>query len=846
MRPLISFVLIALCAVKLCAQIQSPSEFLGYALGDQFTYHHKVVAYYQHVAQQSPRIRLFPYGKTNEGRDLLIAVLGSEQNLARLEEIRRNQQIRAGYVQGDIKGAELPIVWLSYNIHGNESVSTEAAMKTLHTLITADTARWLDQMIVILDPCINPDGRDRYTNWYRQAAASQMNPDPVAWEHQEPWPGGRFNHYLFDLNRDWCWQTQVETQLRVALYQSWLPHVHVDFHEMGYNSTYYFAPAAKPYHPAITPWQREFQQLAGKNQASHFDKNGWLYFTRETYDLLYPSYGDTWPIFQGAIGFTFEQGGSGRAGRGIRTANGDTLTLSDRIAHHYTSGISTIETAFRNKERLQKEFNTFYTNALKNPYGSYRSYVIKGKQDPARTAALLKLLDNNRIQYGLAAQPGRSYNGYSYQEVKQTSFRLEESDIVISAFQPQSTLLQILFEPNTVPEDSLTYDLTAWGLPYAYGLQTYASTENIGVGKRPAGQPAQTVLVPKGNIYAWLSEWKDVQDVQFLAALLKAGIQSRFAAAPFESNGKTYARGTLIVTRADNPQDGFDEKVARIASECGQPVEPVFTGLVTEGSDFGSSSLGLVRPLRVAIVNGQGVSATTFGEVWHFFEQELRYPVTVLPLANLDQVDLSAFDVLILTDGRYARVKTQVYEFAQQGGKVIAIEGALSLFTGAAPEGMPRTQVAATVEKKEAEAAKMSEKERPNAPATPALLRFSDRERNQISETTAGSIYKVLLDDTHPLAFGEDSVFFMMKQSSEVLPMLNSPKAWNVGMVKDAAPVSGFTGKKLQARMAGSLALGTERYGSGTLVYFTDTPGFRGFWHSGKLLLGNAVFLNWD
>lgn len=342
----------------------SPEEFLGYPLGAHFTPHYKIVGYFEAVAKAAPgKMKLEQYGVTYEGRPLMLAYIASEENLQRLEKIRVDNLRQAGELFGTPPLDNRPvIVWLSYNVHGNEPSSSEAAMKTLYELVNPGSARaaeWLKNTVVIIDPCINPDGRDRYVHWYNDVVGAQPNPDPQSREHLEPWPRGRTNHYNFDLNRDWAWQTQVETQQRLKKYNMWLPQVHVDFHEQGYNNPYYFAPAAEPYHDVITPWQREFQVKIGKNNARYFDHNGWLYFTKEEFDLFYPSYGDTYPIYNGAIGMTFEQGGIG-AGLAVQTTDGDTLTLAQRLEHHFTTGISTIETASANADRLIAAFRAYF------------------------------------------------------------------------------------------------------------------------------------------------------------------------------------------------------------------------------------------------------------------------------------------------------------------------------------------------------------------------------------------------------------------------------------------------------------------------------------------------------
>ncbi len=363
-RPLLIFMkyilafLSCICAFSANAQaLQTPEQFLGYKVGTHFTPHYKIVNYVRAVAQAKPdMVRIEKYGETNEGRELLLIYITTPENLKNLESIRQTNLAFSGLSNNKTAGsttASPAIVWLSYNVHGNEASSSEASMLTLYSLVdpaNTSTKEWLRNTVVIIDPCMNPDGRDRYVNWINSVMGKNYNPDPQSREHNEPWPGGRTNHYNFDLNRDWAWQTQKETRLRMAKYNEWLPQVHVDFHEQGYNQPYYFAPAAEPFHEVITPWQREFQNTIGRNNARYFDQNGWLFFTKERFDLLYPSYGDTYPLYNGAIGMTFEQGGI-RAGLGVTTGAGDVLTLVDRVNHHYTTGLSTIEMASQHAGR---------------------------------------------------------------------------------------------------------------------------------------------------------------------------------------------------------------------------------------------------------------------------------------------------------------------------------------------------------------------------------------------------------------------------------------------------------------------------------------------------------------
>ena len=389
---LITFTILSFVNVK--AQVKSPSDFLGYELGSQFSRHADVVDYFKYIAENSPLVTYHTYGKTNERRPLTYVVISTKENLGNIEEIRKNHLRQTGILDGTAT-TDKAIVWLSYNVHGNEASSTEASMKTLYNLIT-EKQDWLKNTIVIIDPCVNPDGRDRYANWYNQVKQTPFSTSQDAAEHYEPWPGGRPNHYLYDLNRDWVWATQVETQSRLKIYNQWMPHIHVDFHEQGINNPYYFAPAAEPFHDIITPFQRDFQTRIGKNNAKYFHKEGWLFFTKESFDLLYPSYGDTYPTYMGAIGMTYEQAGHGRGGLGIKTDQGYILTLKDRIEHHFTTGISTIEMASQNAQELSQEFSNYFSNLDRK----YQTFALNGDKD--KIDALKELLDRHEIKYSNA------------------------------------------------------------------------------------------------------------------------------------------------------------------------------------------------------------------------------------------------------------------------------------------------------------------------------------------------------------------------------------------------------------------------------------------------------------
>ncbi len=838
-RLILPFLVFFTLIQTLAAQLKAPDEFLPHKLGEQFTPHEMLADYVRHVAANSPNVVLKEYGRTNEQRPLLLAYISSPQNLGRLEEIRLNNLRRAGIMEGAVDPNLAPgIVWLSFNVHGNEAAGSESSMAVLHALADPQNARtqaWLKNTVVILDPCINPDGQARYTHWYRIASNRIPDPRPDSREHQEPWPGGRVNHYHFDLNRDWAWQTQIETRQRIPRYLEWMPHVHVDIHEQGYNSPYYFAPAAQPYHQFITPFQRDFQYTIGRNNAKYFDQNGWLYFSREVFDLLYPSYGDTYPTFNGAIGMTYEQGGIG-AGRAVLLRNGDTLTLYDRVAHHTASALATVETTSQHAQALNQNFASFFQRARTAPPGEYKAYVIKGTNPPERLKSFCQLLDRNQIQYGKAGKTS-GLTAYNYQTGQTISLKVEPNDLVVSAYQPRGTMAQVLLDPEAAVVDSLTYDITSWSLPYAYGLETYASKLRLD----PSGSydfPAPPAAsVPATPPYAYLLSWNALNHARLLAAVLQAGVKVRFANEPFTLEGKAYARGTLVITRGDNRDmgQGLDQRLAVIAKEFQQQFSTVQSGFAESGRDLGSGSYSLIQTPRIAVLSGDQTSGNEFGQVWYFFEQDLNYPVTIIDAARLDRTNLAPFNLLVLPEGRY-RLSDPTWEkinaWINAGGRVIAIGQALTALEDR--KGFALTRFASD------EAKRAAEKASDQITLDERFDEYGIQERKAISNMIPGAIFKVKMDVTHPLAYGMMPEYFSLKTSELAYQPLKN--AWNVGTIGSELMISGFAGKHAREGQKNTVVFAVENKGAGSVIYLADNPLFRAFWENGKFLFSNAVF----
>lgn len=808
-------------------KLQSPDEFLGYPLGQKFTQHSNIVRYFESAAAAAPQMmKLEKYGQTYEGRPLMIAVISSPENFSRLDEIRKNNLRLTGLLNdkdADLNGPA--IVWLSYNVHGNEPSSSEVSMKVLYELLSGkkvQLTQWLQHTVVIIDPCLNPDGRDRYVNWFTQVSGKFPDANPESREHNEPWPGGRTNHYNFDLNRDWAWQTQTESQARLKIYQQWMPEIHCDFHEQYPGSPYYFAPAAEPVHEAITQWQKDFQVTVGKNHARYFDQNGWLYFTKQYFDLFYPSYGDTYPLFNGSIGMTYEQAGHSPGGVMYAMGNGDTLTLSDRIAHHFTTSLSTIEAASDNNAKLVASFKKYFDDNRAGAGSPYKYYVVSNDRAGA-VASLKELLAKNDISFGYATE-NRTMAGFNYFSGSNENISVHANDIVVPAAQPKGSLLRVLFERESKLSDSATYDITAWSLPFAYGLKTFAVKEAVPFQQTANNNQRTTNNIPS-DAYGYIVPMNSFSDSKFLSAVLEKGIKVRYSETPFSFNNVNYREGSLIILRKGN-EDKISEMLA-LAASCGSNISAISSGYMQSGFDFGSDKIHLMKNPAVALVTGEGASSAAAGEVWHLFEQQLNRPITLVNANDLGNTDLKNYKVIIIADGYYKFLGSKessadLKQWIKDGGKLILTENAANQ--------------ASSLEW----GFKLKKAEEKDDSLYAAVKKYADRDRQSVVNNIPGAVYKMQLDNTHPVDFGYPEYYYTLKQNDNVYEFLKD--GWNIGTIRKQKQVAGFVGSRVKENVKDGVLIGEMPMGKGSVVFFADDPIFRSFWENGKMMFCNAIF----
>jgi hypothetical protein len=522
---------------------------------------------------------------------------------------------------------------------------------------------------------------------------------------------------------------------------------------------------------------------------------------------------------------TYEQGGI-RAGLSVVTNDGDTLTLKDRIAHHFTTGMSTVEIAALSHNKLLEEYKKYFQQGLASAPGIYKSYIIKAS-NLSRLKKLAELLSKNKIEFAFGGD--KQGRGYDYDTQKEENFSIGRNDLIVNVLQSRAVLANVLLEPHTVVTDSNTYDITAWALPYVFGLKAYASKENI-KGKFSSFDEPKIASNEIDKPLAWLFNWGTSEDAQVLIALQKENIKVRQADQPFSVNGKDYPAGTLVILRAENEKlvRGVKDKLAAIARKSDKPIQAVSSGFVEKGKDFGSNVYPLLKQPKIAVVSGMEVSSLAFGEVWFYLEHNLNLSPSIINAKDINNLDINKVNILILPDGSYGPFMGDgLTAWLNKGGKLILMEDAIESVLD--KKGFD-------IKKKEAVVKK---DEKPDA----NKLLFKDKDRDDFETTIPGAIYKINLDASHPFSYGLGKTYYSLKTDRKIYEPF--AKGWNVGLVNEKSLMAGIVGKKAREELKSGLLIGVQDFGRGQVVYLANDPLFRNFWEGGKTLFGNVIFCSY-
>ena len=846
--------------VRYDPKIPTLQTVLGWDFGEEITSPEGIVTYLKALNEAAPdRSRLIEYARSWENRPLYVIVIGSASRLNQLDLIKTGMQ-RLGDPRGATQAEldqlvrDMPVVtWLFHGVHGNEISSSDAALAEAYHLLAAqgdaDAEVVLRESLVLIDPSQNPDGRARFVHANRQArGAGVPDADPASVEHDEPWPGGRSNHYLFDMNRDWFALSQPETQGRAKLMLDFFPQVAVDLHEQGGDNEYYFAPPADPVNPLITEAQRKWLDAFGRANGTVFDGRGFAYFTKEVFDAFYPGYGDSWPVFHGAIGMTFEMASA----RGLRyqRQDGKVLTYRDGVIRHFTSAVTTAVTAARNREAMLRDFLAYRQSAIRLADTGPKEYIVDAGADPARAMHLARRLAAQGIEVRRTEEP-----------VTVGDRTMPVGSLIVPLAQPAGRLARNLLDPSISMDERFIeeqdrrrkrglgdqiYDVTAWNLGMLYDLDIVSNSSTSGV--RSTVVPREPSTAPTGAPLAaarvgYLMAWGTAA-AEATVELLQAGVHIVSVPRPFTIAGREYPAGSAFMRVQDNEPD-LAARLGAVAAKFGVTITPLDSAYVENGVSLGSNQVATLKAPKVLLAWDSPASSLSAGWARFALEQRFKQPVTTVRTSSLGRIDLSQYDVLVLPSGNYNFNEDQMRrlrDWLGRGATLITL-GSASSWATSERAGLVPTYLL----QRDGSAAGGSSDSK--TPPKIDIEKFDYNEAIKVEtgspDSTAGAILRVRLDKEHWLSAGLDDEIQVVMEGSRMFMPLKINEGTNVGVyaAKDRVVAAGFMWPEAQALVQQKSYLMHVRVGRGHVIAFAEDPNYRAFTEASGLLFINAVLL---
>jgi len=822
--------------------VPSPASVLGYEIGEHFTRHADQTAYLKALAAASDRVKIERYGSSHQRRPLHLVTISSPENLERLDEIvAANMELTDPRTLDPARKAEIvrtnpALVWFSYNVHGNEPSGGETALQIAYTVAAGTNEQIeeiLDNTVIYIDPVLNPDGRERYVSWYQNTlGVGGPIADPAAAEHDEPWPGGRTNHYMFDLNRDWLWLVHPESASRLAAYRRVRPHLHIDFHEQGHLSPYFFGAGDVPYNQNIPDETKEWLDIYGAENARVFDDRGIVFATRERFDYLYPGYGKVLPVYHGAVGLLTEKGGHGRAGLAIEISDQYTLTLRERTHHHFLTSMSYAETTSARRQEQLERFARYFEDSMRPGAGEPHAFLISADNDPALLERAWFICRAHGIEIE-RLESDTAFSGlHSYRTGEPlSSTSLPEGSWIVRSGQPMGRLARALFERSTFVEDNETYDISGWSLPISFGLESYYAMRPVQARTSPLnnwrGPRAQET--GSGDVAILI----DAEQHLFPAAVGLAGEHDLFArrlGAPVEVDGRRFATGSLLVHGIRNPDREIDAFVDDVLS-IGVDVHRTDSGMTQVGHVLGANDNWLAENSKALLLRGSPMSSYSFGQIWHLLDVEQPTPYVPVNADAFGRVDLEEFNVIVLPEawgsmeralgeGGVERMKSWI----RDGGTLVAV-GSSAFWASDSILGI--------------EGEEASEEDEEEAPANEKT--FEQRREEANEQNMPGPMTKAAVDTTHPLATGVNEWVGVIKRARRPLPVAED--GFVIARFEEDPFVGGYMSEEMRDRLGGTPFVTHHRHGRGKVICFSDDITIRGFMHAPMRLLMNAITL---
>ncbi|MDU0112157.1 M14 family metallopeptidase [Psychrosphaera aquimarina] len=812
---------------KLNENIPTPESVLGYQVGDWHVRHDQLVMYFKVLAQHSDRVSLKVIGKSHEQRELLQVTITSSANHNKLDSIQQQHIARLSSSKKPNSDTLPLVVNLNYSVHGDESSGSNASLLVAYYLAASnnpEVLKYLDKMVILLDPSLNPDGLSRFAQWANQHKGHNLNADPNNREHVQDWIRGRVNHYWFDLNRDWLLLQHPESQARIAQYHQWRPNVLTDHHEMGPHSTFFFQPGISSRKNPLTPDKNvELTKRLATFHADAFDEQNKLYFTEESFDDFYAGKGSTYPDLHGTIGILFEQASS--RGHLQESING-LLDFPTTIKHQVMASLSTLKGSLVNKNDLldfQYEFSQQYKELAKEI--DFDGYILSEQDDKTRFYSLLSLLQQHDIEvYPLSKNTeinGRQYN--------------QQNSVYIPLKQPQIRIIQSVFSTRKSFNDNTFYDVSSWNLAMAFNI-TFDKVESKRKVKlvdqewqRPERKAHANILAN----YSYAIDWADYHAPALTYALLNANFKVRAALKPFTAktpNGvKQFAAGTMLINAGLQHGD-WVTMFNHIVKQFSVPVSAITSGLTPTGIDLGSRNMMPVYKPNVLVVGGFGTNSYEVGETWYLFDKQLGFSPTIIEKRWLSKTDLDKYTHIIMTDGSYSKDDDSLIDKLKvwtKAGGVLWSQKRTALWL--AKNGVLKSE---TLTQKE-----MNER------FDKTQLNYSDMESIAGKQRIAGAFFNLKLDLSHPLAFGYNKPMLpVFKNRTDLLVEGTNPFT-NVAKYTDAPLIAGYADETNVNEIANASGLVAHKYGKGVVIGMTDNPNFRSIMYGTNKLMFNALFL---
>lgn len=814
---------------KFDRKVPTPLSVLGHEVGRWHVSHDKLIQYMETLARVSKRATIKEYARSHESRALKLLTFTSPENHERLEEIRKTHLENCFGNQKDVNPEDMPVVvYMGYSVHGNESSGANAALLLAYYLAAGRSAELdslLNNTIILIDPCMNPDGFQRFSTWTNSHRAYHPNSDTQDREHREVWPNGRTNHYWFDLNRDWLLLQHPESVGRVGEFKRWMPNVLIDAHEMGTNSTYFFQPGIPSRNNPSTPDENfELTQELANFHAAALDSIGSIYYSKESFDDFYYGKGSTYPDVNGCIGILFEQASS--RGHVQKSIHGD-VTFPFTIRNQLNTSLSTLRGCSALREKLIRYQGQFFADARKAARADkVRAFVFGNEKDPSKAKAFSDILRGHGILI-YRSEIKRDKDGVP----------VGNSQFVVPTNQANYKLIKAIFDKNTSFQDSLFYDVSSWTIPLAFDLDVETRTVvpkiDESVSMSHFSGPAEIIGGRSSLGYAF--ELHDYFSHKLLYQLLRDGVKVKITNDPITittgRNNVELAAGAAIVPISIQPNKEVraHQLLERFARKGGTSIYSIQSGLTPEGNDLGSPSFSILRDPKVAVIVGKGVNAYEAGEVWHLLDKRFGMRVTLLDKNQWETADLSRYKTLVFVNGNYGELSLPKLEsWLKAGGVLITQKNATNWL---------RDIDWADIKAKE-EADDESKKDE-----FKARKPYRDYQRTRGAQVTGGAIFQGIGDLTHPLLYGfKDEKIPLFRNHNKVFELTENPYATPV-VYSDSPLLSGYVSDENLKKVSSSAALIVKGYGKGRIIAFADNPNFRAFWYGTNKLFLNAIFL---